>query len=57
MMTCVEKRGICFWVVVCSLGGESWDEEEEGEIGEERVDRVVIYSLLPMESPTDSLCR
>jgi len=56
-MTCVEKRGICFWVVVCSLGGESWDEEEEGEIGEERVDRVVIYSLLPMESPTDSLCR
>ena len=29
-------------VVVCSLGGESWDEEEEGEI-EERVGRVVIY--------------
>jgi len=25
------------------LGGESWDEEEEGEKGEERVDRVVIY--------------
>jgi len=25
------------------LGGESWDEEEEGEIGEERVGRVVIY--------------
>jgi len=25
-------------VVVCSLEGESWDgEEEEGEIGEERV--------------------
>jgi len=23
--------------------GESWDEEEEGEIGEERVGRVVIY--------------
>jgi len=22
---------------------ESWDREEEGEIGEERVDRVVIY--------------
>jgi hypothetical protein len=23
--------------------GESWDEEEEGEMGEERVGRVVIY--------------
>jgi len=23
--------------------GESWDKEEEGEIGEERVDRAVIY--------------
>jgi len=22
---------------------ESWDEEEEGEIGEERVGRAVIY--------------
>jgi hypothetical protein len=30
-------------VVVCSLGGESWDGEEEGEIGEETVGRVVIY--------------
>jgi hypothetical protein len=26
------------WVVGCSLGGESWDEEEE-----ERVGRVGIY--------------
>jgi len=25
------------------LGGESWDEKEEGEIGEEKVGRVVIY--------------
>jgi len=25
------------------LRGESWDREEEGEIGEERVGRVVIY--------------
>jgi len=58
-MTCVEKRGIFFFlgVVVCSLGGKSWDGEEEGEIEEERVGRVVIYSLLPMESPTDSFCR
>jgi hypothetical protein len=43
-MSCVEKRGIFFWgMVVCSLGGESWDGEEEAEIGEERVGRVVIY--------------
>jgi hypothetical protein len=43
-MTCVEKRrNFFFWVVVCSLGGESWDGEEEGEIGEEIIDRVVIY--------------
>jgi hypothetical protein len=53
---CVEKRGICLggWVVVCSLGGESWDGEEEGEIKEERVGRVWIYWLLPMESPMDT---
>jgi hypothetical protein len=30
-------------VVVCNLGRESWDEKEEGEIGEERVDILVIY--------------
>jgi hypothetical protein len=37
-MTCVEKRRIFLGVVVvCSLGGESWDEEEEGERGEGRV--------------------
>jgi hypothetical protein len=30
-------------VVVCSLGGESWDGEEEGEIEEVRVGRAVIY--------------
>jgi len=29
----LRKGGFFFWVVVCSLGGESWDEEEEGEIG------------------------
>jgi hypothetical protein len=29
-MTCVEKRGIFLGgVVVCSLGGESWDGEEK----------------------------
>ena len=59
MSACVEKRGIFLggWVVVCSLEGESWDEEEEGEIEGERVDRVWIYWLLPMESPTDTSCR
>jgi hypothetical protein len=40
-------------MVVCSLGGESWDGEKEGEIGEETVGKVVIYYLLPMESPMD----
>jgi hypothetical protein len=30
-------------LVVCSLGGESWDGEEEGEMVEEIVGRVVIY--------------
>jgi hypothetical protein len=44
MSACVEKRGIFLGgVVVFSLGGESWDEEEEGEIEEERVGRVWIY--------------
>ena len=57
-MTCVEKRDIFFLgVVVCSLGGESWDGEEEGEIGEEMVGIVVIYSLLLLELPMESLCR
>jgi hypothetical protein len=45
----VLRRGRFFFflggegLVVCNLGGESWDEEEEGEIGEERICRVVIY--------------
>jgi hypothetical protein len=42
-MTCVEKRAIFWGMVVCSLGGESWDGEEEEEIGKKRVDQVVIY--------------
>jgi hypothetical protein len=34
----LRREGILFLgVVVCSLGWESWDGEEEGEIGEERV--------------------
>jgi hypothetical protein len=42
------------WVVGCSLGGESRDGEEEGEMEEERVGMGGIYWLLPMESPTDT---
>jgi hypothetical protein len=38
------------WVVSCSLEGESWDGEEEGEREKERVGRVSIYWLLQMES-------
>jgi hypothetical protein len=40
----VLRRGRFFFggLVVCSLGEESWDGEEEGEIAE-RVGRVVIY--------------
>ena len=44
-------------MVGCSLGGESWDGKEEGEIEEERIGRVWIYWLLPMESPTDKFRR
>jgi hypothetical protein len=43
-VTCVKKNRIFLGGgVVYNLGGESWDGEEEGEIGEERVGRVVIY--------------
>jgi hypothetical protein len=44
-MTCVEKRGIFFGggCLQFGRGGESWDGEEEGEISEERVGRVVIH--------------
>jgi hypothetical protein len=44
-MTCyAEKREIFFWEGGWLFAaGESWDGEEEGEIGEERVDRVGIY--------------
>jgi hypothetical protein len=44
MTCCAEKREIFFggegWLFVV---GESYDGEEEGEIGEERVGRVGIY--------------
>jgi hypothetical protein len=45
MTCCAEKREICFfwgggWLFAV---GESWDGEEEEEIGEERVGRVGIY--------------
>ena len=38
----LRREGFFFFVVVCSLGGESWDGEE-GEIGEETVGKVEIY--------------
>jgi len=42
---CADMRKIFFfgrggWLFA---DGESWDEEEEGEIGDERVGRAVIY--------------
>jgi len=39
----LRRGGFFFGVVVCSLGGESWDGKEEGDIKEETVGRVVIY--------------
>jgi hypothetical protein len=50
----LRRGGELGWVVGYSLGGESWDEEEEGEIEEERVGRVGIYCLLPIESPMET---
>jgi hypothetical protein len=57
LSACVEKRGELGWVVDCSLGGERWDEKEEGETKEESVDKVGIYWLLLMESSTDTFRR
>jgi hypothetical protein len=46
-MTCVEKRGIFFlgggWVFAVWEGRGELGGEEEGEIGEERVGRMMIY--------------
>ena len=53
----LRRGGELGWVVGCSLGEESWDGEEEGEIEEERVGRVGIYWLLQMESPTKNFRR
>ena len=50
----LRRGGELGWVVGYSLGGESWDGEEEGEIEEERVGRVGIYCLLPIESPMET---
>ena len=57
LSACVEKMRELGWVVGCSLGGERWDREEEGETEEKSVGRVGIYWLLPMESPTDTFRR
>jgi hypothetical protein len=53
----LRRGGELGWVVGCSLRGERWDGEEEGEIEEESVDTVGIYWLLLMESPTDKFRR
>jgi hypothetical protein len=42
LSACVEKRGELGWVVDCSLGGERWYREEEGETEEDSVGRVSI---------------
>jgi len=49
LSACVEKRGESCdgWLVAIWEGG--WYGEEEGEIEEERVGRVWIYWLLPMD--------
>jgi hypothetical protein len=49
----LRRGGELGWVVGCSLGGERWEGEEEGEIEEESVGRVGIYWLLLMESLTE----
>jgi hypothetical protein len=44
MTSCAEKREIFFWRGGWLFAvGESWDGKEEGEIGEARVGRVLIY--------------
>ena len=40
---CAEMRAIFVWGGWLFADGESWDSEEEGEIGEERVGREGIY--------------
>jgi len=42
LSACVKKRKELGWVVDCSLGGERWGGEEEGETEEESVGRVGI---------------
>jgi len=58
VLACVEKRGELRWVVGCSLGGERWDGEEEGETEEERKAECLQrqYNILdmPTASPTEN---
>jgi hypothetical protein len=60
VLACVEKRGELRWVVGCSLGGERWDVEEEGEeegeIEEERkreCQQRQYILVLPTNSPME----
>jgi hypothetical protein len=41
----LRRGGELGWVVSCSLGGERWDGEEEGEIEEESVGRGYILTF------------
>jgi len=43
---CVKKSGEFGWVVDCSLGGERWDDKEEGEEeGETEEESVGILGI------------
>jgi len=53
----LRRGGELGWVFGYSLGGESWDGEEDGEIEEESIGRVGIYWRLSMESPTQRFRR
>ena len=60
LSACVEKRGELGWVVGCSLGGERWDGEEEGEIEEESVRAWVFidfYRWNPQQNVFVSIVR
>jgi hypothetical protein len=59
----VTRRLKDIWLVVLRRGrfffggAQSWDEEEEGEIGEDRVEWEGIYYFFLTASPTDiSVC-
>jgi len=54
LSACVEKRGRVGMGGWLQFGRGELGWEEEGEIEEERVGRVGIYCLLPIESPMET---